>query len=151
METNIGADLKRATASLKISMDTIMKDCVAKLETQHDQVLQQLTPYDSEDAKRVLDKQKVQLLDTLETTNAALVSENSRVRVHHSFMPIRYREETERMQQQDNQLYSEQRSNSQDHLAARFGQPRRHHQARRGTASTRNGATLPPRLRICQH
>jgi hypothetical protein len=54
MESNIGADLKRATASLKISMDAITKDCIAKLETQYDQVLQQLTPYDSEDTKRVL-------------------------------------------------------------------------------------------------
>ncbi len=107
METNIGADLKKATASLKISMDTITKDCVTKLEAQYQQVLQQLTPYDSEDAKRVLNKQ-VQLLDTLERTNAALVSENSRLRLHHSFVPIRYREEIERMQQQDAQLYREQ-------------------------------------------
>ncbi len=38
-----------------------------------------------------------------------LVSENSRLRLHHSFMPIRYREEMERMQQQDAQLYREQR------------------------------------------
>ncbi len=109
METNIGADLKRATASLKISMDTITKDCVTRLEAQYNQVLQQLTPYDSEDARRVLDKQ-VQLLDTLERTNAALVSKNSRLRIHnHSFMPIRYREEIERMQQQDAQLYRDQR------------------------------------------
>jgi hypothetical protein len=71
-------------------------------------VLGQLTPYDSEDARRVLDK-RVQLLDTLERTNAALVSDNSRLRMHHSFMPIRYREEIERMQQQDAQLYREQR------------------------------------------
>ena len=83
METNIGADLKRATASLKISMDTITKDCVTRLEAQYQQVLQQLMPYDSEDAR--LNKQ-VQLLDTLERTNAALVSENSRLRRHHSFM-----------------------------------------------------------------
>jgi hypothetical protein len=88
METNIGADLKKATASLKISMDTIIKDCVTRLEAQYQQVLQQLTPYDSEDARRVLNKQ-VQLLDTLERTNAALVSENSRLRIHHSFVPIR--------------------------------------------------------------
>jgi hypothetical protein len=108
METNIGAEVKRAATSLRLFMDTITKDCVARLEAQYDQVLQQLTPYDSEDAKRVFDKQ-VQLLDTLERTNAALVSENSRLRIHHSFMPIRYREEIERMQQQDNQLYREQR------------------------------------------
>jgi hypothetical protein len=105
METNIGADLKKATASLKISMDTITKDCVT---AQYQQVLQQLTPYDSEDARRVLNKQ-VQLLDTLERTNAALVSENSRLRIHHSFVPIQYREEIERMQQQYAQLYREQR------------------------------------------
>jgi hypothetical protein len=61
METNIGADLKKATASLKISMDTITKDCVTRLEAQYQQVLQQLTPYDSEDARRVLNKQ-VQLI-----------------------------------------------------------------------------------------
>jgi hypothetical protein len=85
METIIGADLKRATASLKISMDTITKDCVTRLEAQYDRVLQQLTPYDSEDARRVIDKQ-VQFLDTLEKTNAALVSENSRLRIHYSFM-----------------------------------------------------------------
>jgi hypothetical protein len=108
METKVGTDLKKATANLKISMDTITKDCVTRLEAQYQQVLQQLTPYDSEDTRRVLDKQ-VQLLDTLERTNAALVSENSRLRIHHSFMPIRYREEVERMQQQDAQLYREQR------------------------------------------
>ncbi len=137
METNIGADLKRATASLKISMDTITKGCVTRLEAQYDQVLQQLTPYDSEDASRVLDKQ-VQLLDTLERTNAALVSENARLRIHHSFMPIRYREEIEWMQQQDNQLYREQRRviPKVSHLTARYGQPRWHHQTRRVTAST---------------
>jgi hypothetical protein len=107
-ETNIGADPKRATTSLKISMDTITKDCVTRLDAQYNQVLQQLTPYDSEDARRVLDKQ-MQLLDTLERTNAALVSENSRLRIHHSFMSIRHREEIERMQQQDAQLYRDQR------------------------------------------
>jgi hypothetical protein len=124
MEANIGAEVKRATTSLRLFMDTIAKESVARLEAQYDQVLQQLTPYDSEGAKRVLDKQ-VQLLDTLERTNAALVSENSRLRIHHSFMPI-HSEEIERMQQQDNQLYREQR----------YGQPRRHHQTRRGTTST---------------
>jgi hypothetical protein len=40
METNIGADLKKATASLKISMDTITKDCITRLEAQYHQVLQ---------------------------------------------------------------------------------------------------------------
>jgi hypothetical protein len=44
-----------------------------------------------------------------ENKRRALVSENVRLRIHHSFMPIRYGEEIERMQQQDAQLYREQR------------------------------------------
>jgi hypothetical protein len=58
-------DLKRATTSLKISMEAITKDCITRLEAQYGQVLQHVTPYDTEDAKRLLDKQS-QLLDTLE-------------------------------------------------------------------------------------
>jgi hypothetical protein len=135
IETNVGADLKKATASLKISMQAITQDCITRLETQYGQVLQHVTPYDTEDARRLLDKQR-KLLDTLEATNAALVSENSSVRVHHSFMPIRYREEIERMQQQGNQMYREQRKiPNQDHITAKFRQPWRHYQARRSTAS----------------
>jgi hypothetical protein len=151
METNIGADLKKATANLKISMDTITKDCVTRLEAQYQQVLQQLTPYDSEDARRVLDKQ-VQLLDVLEKTNAALVSENSRLRIHDSFVPIRYREEIERMQQQDAQLYREQRripkvDSSRLKILTITAAPSNSSRHR----EQRNGATLPPRLRVCKY
>ncbi len=45
----------------------------------------------------------------LEHSNAALVSENAKFRIHHSFMPIRYREEVEEMQKTDNSLYRSQR------------------------------------------
>jgi hypothetical protein len=63
-------------------------------------MLEQITPYDTENARRVLDKQR-ELLDTIKYTNAVLVSENSRLYVHYSFMPIRYREEVEVMQKTD--------------------------------------------------
>ncbi len=46
-------------------MEAITKDCITRLEAQYGQVLQHVTPYDTEDAKRLLDKQS-QLLDTLE-------------------------------------------------------------------------------------
>ena len=57
---------------------------------------------------QLLEKQ-TELLAGLELTNTMLVSENSRLRVHLSFMPIRYRQEIEMMQKTDNQLYREQR------------------------------------------
>jgi hypothetical protein len=81
---------------------------MAKLEPQYDEVLQHITPYDTEDARKLLDKQ-TELLTNLELTNTMLVSENSKLRVHMSFMPIRYRQEIEQMQKTDNQLYREQR------------------------------------------
>jgi hypothetical protein len=57
---------------------------------------------------KLLSKQ-TDLLANLELTNTMLVSENSKLRVHLSFMPIRYRQEIEMMQKTDNQLYREQR------------------------------------------
>ncbi len=47
---------------------------------------------------RLLNKQ-TELLAALELANTMLVSENSKLRVHLSFMPIRYRQEIESMQQ----------------------------------------------------
>ncbi len=57
---------------------------------------------------RLLNKQ-TELLASLEFANSVLVSENAKLRVHHSFMPIRYKQEVEKMQQTDNQVYREQR------------------------------------------
>jgi hypothetical protein len=57
---------------------------------------------------RLLNK-KTELLAALELANTMLVSENSKLRVHLSFMPIRYRQLIELMQKTDNQVYREQR------------------------------------------
>jgi hypothetical protein len=56
---------------------------------------------------RLLNKQ-TELLAAVELANTMLVSENSKLRVHFSFMPIRYRQEIESMQKTDNQ-YTESR------------------------------------------
>ena len=71
-------------------------------------MLETITPYDTDDAMRLLYKQ-TELLTSLEFTNSMLVSENAKLRVHLSFMPIRYRQEIEKMQLTDNQVYREQR------------------------------------------
>ncbi len=108
VETTIGKEVQKATDRIKTTMETITKDCLAKIDNQYGQVLEQVTPYDTEDARQVLQKQH-DLLDMLEHSNAALVSENSKLRIHHSFMPTRYREEVEEMQKTDNSLYRSQR------------------------------------------
>ena len=108
VKATVGRDLRLACDKYKDAMFEITKGCMAKLETQYDEVLQHITPYDTEDARKLLDKQ-TELLTNLELTNTMLVSENSKLRVHMSFMPIRYRQEIEQMQKTDNQLYREQR------------------------------------------
>ncbi len=84
-------------------MWTITQSTILKLETQYGQVLQTIIPYDTDDAMRLLNKQ-TELLAALELTNTMLVSENSKLRVHLPFMPIRYRQEIEAMQKTDNQV-----------------------------------------------
>ncbi len=108
VETTIGKEVQKATDRINSTMESITKDCLAKLDYQYGQVLEQVTPYDLEDARQVLQKQH-ELLEVLEHSNAALVSENARLRLHHSFMPIRYREEVEEMQKTDNSLCRSQR------------------------------------------
>jgi len=108
VRTTVGADLKAATDKYKDAMWTVTQNTIAKLEAQYGQVLETITPYDTDDAMRLLDKQ-TELLVSLEYANSMLVSENSKLRVHLSFMPIRYRQEVEKMQQTDNQVYREQR------------------------------------------
>ncbi len=108
VETTIESEVKKATDRMKTTMETITKDCLAKIDYQYGQVLEQVTPYDTEDARQVLQKQH-DLLDVLEHRNAVLVSENSKLRAHHSFMHIRYREAVEEMQKTDNSLFRSQR------------------------------------------
>ncbi len=80
-----------------------------------------ITPYGTDDAMRLLSKQ-TELLAALELTNTTLVSENSnsKLRVHLSFMPIRYRQDIEMMQKTDNQLYRT-AENSQEYIPSRLG------------------------------
>jgi hypothetical protein len=106
VRSTIGAELKLATDKYKDVMATITQGCIARLESQYGNVLQAITPYDTEDAMRLLNKQ-TELLASLEVTNTMLVRENSKLRVHLSFMPIRYRQEIEMMQKTDNQVYRE--------------------------------------------
>jgi hypothetical protein len=108
VRSTIGADLKAATERYQQAMATITQGTIVRLELQYEQVLQTITPYDTEDAMQLLSKQ-TELLAALEITNTMLVSENSKLRAHLSFMPIRYRHEIETMQKMDNQLYREQR------------------------------------------
>jgi hypothetical protein len=69
---------------------------------------EQITPYDVEDMKRVLESQK-EMTNDIAMQNAQLVMENSELRMHMSFMPVEYRDYVKNMQANNHQEYRNQR------------------------------------------
>jgi hypothetical protein len=68
-----------------------------------------ITPFDISDMKRILESQKVMIREAL-TKNAQLVTENSELRTHLSFMPVEYRDYVKNMQASNyQQQYHQQR------------------------------------------
>jgi hypothetical protein len=67
-----------------------------------------ITPYGVQDMKRLLESQKAMIEDVL-TKNAQLVTENSELRMHMSFMPVEYRDYVKNMQSSNHQEYCKQR------------------------------------------
>ena len=67
-----------------------------------------ITPYDVLDMNKVLESQKVMMREVL-TKNAQLVTENSELRMHMSFMPVEYRDYVKNMQTSNHQQYRKQR------------------------------------------
>jgi hypothetical protein len=59
--------------------------------------------------KRLLESQKVVIREAL-TKNAQLVTENSELRMHMSFMPVEYRDYVKNMQSSNHQQYRQQRA-----------------------------------------
>jgi hypothetical protein len=66
-----------------------------------------VTPYDVQDMKRILESQKVMMREVL-TKNSQLVTENSELHMHMSFMPVEYRDYVKNMQSSNHQEYRNQ-------------------------------------------
>ncbi len=67
-----------------------------------------ITPYDVQDIKKVLESQKEMIWEVL-AKNTHLVTENSELRMHMSFMPVEYRNYVKNMQSSNHQVYCQQR------------------------------------------
>ena len=61
-----------------------------------------ITPYDVHDMKRVLESQK-EMMRNEHIRNTQLVTENSELRMHMSFMPVEYRDYVKTMQTSNHQ------------------------------------------------
>ena len=70
---------------------------------------EKLTPYDTNDMRKVLGSQKETLHDVL-AKNALLNTENSELRMHMSFVPVEYRDFISGIQNTSHESYRNQRS-----------------------------------------
>jgi hypothetical protein len=68
-----------------------------------------ITPYDTNDMRKVLGSQKEKLHDVL-AKNALLVTENSELRMHLSFVPVEYRDFISGLQGTNHEHYRNQGS-----------------------------------------
>jgi len=67
-----------------------------------------ITPYDVHDMRNVLESQK-KMMDDLLAKNALLVTENSQLRMHLSFVPVEYRDYISNLQATNDPIYRNQR------------------------------------------
>ena len=111
---------------LQVAMDEevlkISSDMEQKMSAMFDQyrkfvgfattkLTEKLTPYDTNDMRKVLGSQKETLHDVL-AKNALLVTENSELRMHMSFVPVEYRDFISGLQNTNHEYYRNQRSAS---------------------------------------
>jgi hypothetical protein len=65
---------------------------------------EKINPYDVDDMRNILQSQKETFQD-LTNKNAVLVAENSKLRMHLSFMPVQYRDFAVSIQATNNQVH----------------------------------------------
>jgi hypothetical protein len=112
------------TEGLKVSMDEevlktsgeMEKKMTAMFEQQRKfvgfattKLAEKITPYDTNNMRKVLESHNKSLRDTL-SKNALLVTENSELRMHLSFMPVAYRDYVTGIQATNHESYRNQRS-----------------------------------------
>ncbi len=112
------------TEGLKISIDEEFLKTLAEMEKKMTAMFEQrrkfvgfattkladkINPYDTNDMRKVLESQKERSRDML-SKNALLVTENSELRMHLSFMPVVYRDFVAGIQATSHESYRNQRS-----------------------------------------
>jgi hypothetical protein len=115
-------DLNRQGFQLSMTEDVLKTsaEMEKKMEAMFDQhrkfvsfattkLADKITQYDTNDMRKVLESQKQNLYDVL-AKNALLVTENSELRMHMSFVPVEYRDYISGLQGTNHEYYRNQRS-----------------------------------------
>jgi hypothetical protein len=112
LKVSIDEEVLKTSAEIEKRMAAMFEQC-----EQHrkfvgfatNKVAEKITPYDTNDMRKVLESQKERLRDVL-SKNALLVTENSELRMHLSFVPVEYRDFISGIQTTNHESYHNQRS-----------------------------------------
>jgi hypothetical protein len=105
----ISKPIAESQTALHKDIEQMLKATAAQINNALASVQEKINPYEPQDMRAVLDNQKHALKDLL-TKNAILVTENSQLRSHISFMPVQYRDFAANLQATNSPIYLNQRA-----------------------------------------
>jgi hypothetical protein len=112
LKTIVEDDLLRTVSEMEAHIQTMLNKNRDIIRNAVREVSDSITPYSVSDMDNVLTSQK-KLMDDVIAKNALLVSENSELRMHMSFMPVEYWDYVKNLQKSNHQEYRNQRKTPQ--------------------------------------
>jgi hypothetical protein len=112
LKTIVEDDLLRTVSEMEAHIQTMLDKNRDIIRNAVREVSDSITSYSVSDMDNVLTSQK-KLMDDVIAKNVLLVSENSELRMHMSFMPVEYRDYVKNLQKSNHQQYRNQRKTPQ--------------------------------------
>ncbi len=108
IEENTVSQIMHSQHAMRVQVEQLLHANALQIGNALRAVQEKINPYDVDDMRHVLLGQKETFQD-LTNKNAVLVTENSQLRMHLSFMPVQYRDFVSNMQDTNGNLYTSQR------------------------------------------
>jgi hypothetical protein len=113
IETNTVEQILHSQHAMRVQVEQLLHANALQISSALLATQEKINPYDVDDMRHVLLGQKETFQD-LTNKNAVLVTENSQLRMHLSFMPVQYRDFVANIQATNGVLYTSQRRDPKD-------------------------------------
>ncbi len=91
LDENVSKMILSSQSAIHEKIGNLLQENYAQISQAMHETRERINPYEVEDMRRVLQTQTM-ALHNLQNTNAVLVAENSKLRMHLSLMPVQYRD-----------------------------------------------------------
>ena len=109
LDENVSKAILSSQSAIHEKIGNLLQENYSQISRVMHETRERINPYEVEDMRRVLQTQK-SALHNLQNTNAVLVAENSKLRMHLSLMPVQYHDFAAKMQATNHQAYLAQRT-----------------------------------------